>query len=84
VAERYEIRVEGHLDRGWQDWFGGLAIRHEAGGQSVLSGTVEDQVALHGILTRVRDLNLTLVAVTRLGREEDQPDQPEGLSGRVT
>lgn len=61
--QRYEIRVEGHLAADWSDWFEGLAIQ-EANGETILSGPL-DQAALHGILARIRDLGLALVAVNR-------------------
>jgi hypothetical protein len=60
--QRYEIRVRGHLAADWSDWFEGLAIRQEANGETTLSGLL-DQAALHGVLTRIRDLGLALVAV---------------------
>jgi hypothetical protein len=63
--QRYEIRVEGHLAVDWSDWFEGLAIRREASGEATLSGLL-DQAALHGILARIRDLGLVLVAVQRI------------------
>lgn len=66
--QRYEIRVEGHLSADWSDWFEGLAIRQEADGETTLSGPL-DQAALHGALAKVRDLGLTLVAVTRINRD---------------
>jgi len=65
---RYRIRVRGHLDTRWAAWFDGMTITHEPGGDSVLSGLVPDQAALHGRLARLRDLGLTLVSVSR---EED-------------
>ncbi len=61
---RYQIRVRGHLDRAWSAWFDGLAISHEAGGDTLLEGELADQAALHGVLARVRDLGLPLLAVT--------------------
>ena len=64
--ERYEIRVEGHLPLSWSDWLGGLAIQLEADGTSRLRGELPDQTALHGVLERVRDLNLRLLSVLRL------------------
>lgn len=64
--EHYQIRVEGHLDDTWRDWLGGLEIRHEADGRTVLLVQVEDQAALHGILTKIRDLNLRLVSLNRI------------------
>ena len=62
--QRYEIRVEGHLAADWSDWFEGLVICQEANGETVLAGPL-DQAGLHGILAKVRDLGLVLVAVNR-------------------
>jgi hypothetical protein len=62
---RYEVRVEGVLDGRWSDWFEGLQI-HNQGGETILSGTLPDQSALHGILDKVRDLGLSIIAVWRL------------------
>jgi len=61
----YEIRIEGHLDDQWADWFGGMSITLEEDGTTLLSGPVTDQPALYGVLRKVRDLGLTLVAVNR-------------------
>ncbi len=63
---QYEIRVVGHLDSRWTDWFGGLSFIHESDGTTTLSGPVIDQAALHGLLKRVRDLGLPLVPVRRI------------------
>ena len=60
---RYEIRVQGTLGPDWADWFDGMEIRQETGGQTVIAGPVVDQPALHGLLAKLRDLNLTLVSV---------------------
>ena len=60
----YEIRVEGHLDGRWSEWFDGLEITNLENGETVLSGEIVDQAALHGVLAKVRDLNLALVAVS--------------------
>jgi hypothetical protein len=62
----YELRVEGALDARWGEWFGGLTIDCDADEVTVMSGFVVDQAALHGLLTRVRDLGLVLVSVNRL------------------
>jgi hypothetical protein len=62
---RYEIRVEGVLDQRWTAWFEGLAIGSDHS-QTVISGPVADQAALHGLLNRVCDLGLVLVSVRRL------------------
>jgi hypothetical protein len=69
---RYEIRLTGHLDTHWAAWFDGLTVTHDGDGTTVLSGSLVDQAALHGVLQRVRDLGLPLVSVTRI--EPDQPD----------
>jgi hypothetical protein len=64
----YEIRIRGHLGREWTDWFGGLSITLEVDGDTLLTGTVVDQAALHGLLRRVRDLGMPLISVTRVER----------------
>ena len=63
----YEIRVEGHLGDSWSPWFEGMAIHHEESGETVLSGALVDQTALHGVLIKIRDLGLPLVTVKRVG-----------------
>ena len=65
-SSRYEIRVEGVLDPRWTAWFEGLAIGSDDS-QTVISGLVADQAALHGLLNRVCDLGLVLISVRRLG-----------------
>lgn len=62
----YQIRVQGHLDQRWATWFQGMTITHETSGETVLSGLVVDQAALHGLLACVRDLGLTLLSVSRV------------------
>jgi hypothetical protein len=59
----YEIRIKGHLDDRWAGWFEGLTLTQEANGETLLSGSVVDQAALHGLLRKVRDLGLPLVSV---------------------
>lgn len=66
---RYEVRVEGVLDGRWSEWFGGLQLRSE-GSQTILSGTLPDQSALHGVLDKLCDLGLAIIAVHRLPLEE--------------
>ena len=60
----YQIRVCGIIGPSWSDWFGSMEIEPLAGGQTLLTGPVADQAALHGILCRLRDLNLPLISVT--------------------
>jgi hypothetical protein len=62
----YQIRLEGHLDRQWTDWFDGLTIMLEEKGDTLLTGPVVDQSALYGLLKKVRDLGMSLVWVIRL------------------
>ncbi len=59
----YQIRITGHLDSQWTGWFEGLTITPEANGDTLLTGPVIDQAALHGLLKKVRDLGLPLVSV---------------------
>jgi hypothetical protein len=64
---KYEIRIEDGLDEGWTAWFDGMQITNEPNGVTVITGTVTDQCALHGLLAKVRDLGLPLISVHRLG-----------------
>jgi hypothetical protein len=60
----YQIRIKGHLGRQWTDWFGGLSITLEENGDTLLTGPVVDQAALHGLLKKVRDLGVSLVSIS--------------------
>ena len=60
----YEIRLKGHLDNRWADWFEGLTITLEDNGDTLLTGPVVDQAALHGLLKKVRDLGMPLISVS--------------------
>ncbi len=62
----YQIRIKGHLGTGWTDWFGGMTITQEEGGDTLLTGPVVDQAALHGLLRKVRDLGIPLISVIRV------------------
>ena len=68
----YQIRLKGHLSREWTDWFEGMTITLEAEGDTLLTGPVIDQAALHGLLKKVRDLGMPLVSVGPI--EPDQAD----------
>jgi hypothetical protein len=80
----YEIRVKGHLDSRWSEWFDGLEITNLENEEAMLSGDITDQAALHGLLTRVRDLGLPLVGVRRLDPfgEQDPARTPTSGTGR--
>ncbi len=67
----YRIRVEGHLGSAWSEWFAGMTLAQTEAGDTILSGPVLDQAALHGLLAKIRDLNLMLIAVECV--ELDQP-----------
>ncbi len=71
----YQIRIRGHLNRQWTDWFEGLTITLEDNGTTLLSGPVVDQAALHGLLKKVRNLGMPLLSVVCV--EPDQLDAPE-------
>jgi hypothetical protein len=66
AATVYQIRVSGHLDSEWAEWFGDLEIENQPNGEATLTGVVVDQAALHGLLQQLFALNLTLIAVNRL------------------
>jgi hypothetical protein len=62
----YQIRIKGHLGPRWRDWFGGMTITLEDDGETLLTGPVVDQAALHGLLTKVRDLGMPLISAIRV------------------
>jgi hypothetical protein len=70
----YQIRLKGHLDYHWTDWFEGLTITLEEGGDTLLTGPVIDQAALYGLLKKVRDLGMSLISVCPL-----EPEPPAAL-----
>jgi hypothetical protein len=72
----YEIRLKGHLDAKWADWFDGLTITQADNGETLLRGPVVDQAALHGVLRKVRDLGLPLVSVNQI--DSKQANGPDG------
>ena len=74
----YEIRLKGHLDDRWSDWFEGLTVTLEEDGTTLLTGPVIDQAALHGLLKKVRDLGLPLLSVCPL--DPGQADAPDSRS----
>jgi hypothetical protein len=73
----YEIRIEGILGEHWAAWFEGLQVSSEAG-ETILSGPVSDQRALHGVLVKIRDLGMCLISVRRLAPGEAGNTTPEG------
>jgi hypothetical protein len=74
----YEIRVQGHLDARWSDWLQVLTVTRERDGTTTLRGPPLDQAALHGLLTRIRDLGLPIVSLRRICPHSADRDSEEG------
>ena len=70
--EVYQIVVKGHLDNEWSDWFDGLTITLVDTGETILTGPVVDQSALHGMLIKIRDLGLPLLGLSRIEPERER------------
>jgi uncharacterized DUF497 family protein len=65
--KKYVIRIQNHLDTHWEQWFEGMTLKHTGDGQTILSGEVEDQSALLGLLEKIHNLNVTLISVRKAG-----------------
>jgi len=76
TSEIYEIKVQGHLDAKWSEWFYGMSIVHESDGTTSLRGPLPDQIVLHSVLDRIRDMNLPLLSVNQVasGAQAIDPD----------
>jgi hypothetical protein len=72
----YQIRIRGHLGHQWTDWFEGLTIALEENGETLLTGPVVDQAALHGLLKKVRDLGMPLISVIEVKFNENNQYRP--------
>jgi hypothetical protein len=77
-ATVYQIRIKGHLDHRWTEWFDGLTITLEDNGDTLLTGPVVDQAALHGLLRKVRDLGMPLLSVITSAKEKRAYPDGEG------
>jgi hypothetical protein len=73
----YRIIVRGPIDQRWSAWFDGLTITPQPGGDTALSGSIQDQAALHGVLEKIRDLNLTLLSVEYTPTRHTRPSQDD-------
>lgn len=74
----YRLRVGGHLDRRWSAWFDDLILTRESDGTTSLSGAVTDQAELHGLLTKIRDLGITLISVDVIDPPDKAPPSRRG------
>ena len=75
MPQYYEIRIKGHLDPHWSEPFAGLQLSHLEGNETLLSGLLPDQAALHGLLERIRDLNIALISVNCCGPSTPDSDE---------
>jgi hypothetical protein len=66
----YQIKIEGHLDNSWQEWFEGMSIRRLKDGNTLLSGEVVDQAGLYGLLKKIRNLGISLISIVPVGEGE--------------
>ena len=66
ISKIYKIKLQGHLDTKWSEWFYGMTITHEPDGATTLYGPLPDQVVLHSVLDRIRDMNLQLISVNQI------------------
>ena len=82
MALQYRMRLKGTLDDSWSDWFDGMTISHDAGGDTMLEGAVRDQTALYGLIAKARDLGLSLIAVEQ--RTTAMNTDPAAPLGRTT
>jgi hypothetical protein len=80
MPEYYEIKIRGLLDQRWSEWFAGMELTYLAGDETLLSGLLPDQAALHGLLERIRDLNLKLISVTSAGLYDQDVNKEAKLS----
>jgi hypothetical protein len=73
----YHLRVDGHLDQHWSPWFGDLTLTREDDGTTTITGAISDQAELHGLLTKIRDLGVTLISVALVEpAARVDPDRP--------
>jgi hypothetical protein len=78
----YQIRIKGHLDPYWSSWFEGLAITREDNGETLLTGPLVDQAALHGLMRKMRDLGIPLLSVVCVKAGQAATETSEGTDGQ--
>ena len=82
VPTAYQLRIAGHLDQHWAPWFGDLTLAHEDDGTTSLTGVMADQAELHGLLTKIRDLGVTLISLAAVPTAQTTAARTESTSGR--
>ena len=82
VPAGYQLRVDGHLGDHWSSWFDQLTVTRDSDGTTSLSGLVCDQAQLHGLLTRIRDLGLTLISLQVIDPTDRGEDEPGSVNGQ--
>lgn len=75
--ERYELRIQGHLNSRWTDWLGCQELFHTKTGETILTCRIPDQAALHGLLAKIRDMNLNLISISQVDFERDHNNSSE-------
>ncbi len=70
IGDSYEIKLKGHLDESWADWFDDMTFVHDVDGTTTLRGAIIDQAALHGLLKKIRDLGMPLLSVNLVDSEQ--------------
>ena len=78
----YQLRIAGHLDQHWAPWFGDLTLTHEEDGTTSLTGVIADQAELHGLLTKIRDLGVTLISLAVVPTAQTTAARMDNTSGR--
>jgi hypothetical protein len=78
----YQVRIAGHLDQHWSHWFGDLTLAHEDDGTTSLTGVIADQAELHGVLTKIRDLGVTLISLAVVPADQTTAARIDSTSGR--
>ncbi len=77
-SQQYEIRLQGHLDSRWAERLEGMAFAFDGDGTTTLTGPLADQAALHGLLTRIRDLGLPIISIRRIDSDVQRPTDNSG------
>jgi hypothetical protein len=80
TCKTYEIKIQGHLDTKWSEWFYDMEITHDSDGTTTLCGPLPDQAVLHSVLDRIRDMNLQLISVNKIISDGQTINKAKGVS----